>query len=149
MMMAGLMLLASSGEAFAQGRGGGFGRGGGRGGGENSEKMREMRTKMEALRVCPVEVMWTVLSFDIVLTDEQHPRLMKTFRSAWDRRRDVFAFSEEHEAWGEGKKRLRDLKKQTDAMIKSVLTKDQWKAYEKAVKKIEKSTRPESPGGRF
>lgn len=149
MMMAGLMILASSGEGFAQGRGGGFGRGGGRGGGESSEKMREMRTKMEALRVCPVEVMWTVLSFDIVLTDEQHTRLMKTFRNAWDRRRDVFAFSEEYEAWAEGKKRLRDLKKQTDAMIKSVLTKDQWKVYEKAVKKVEKTTRPEIPGGRF
>ena len=149
MMIAGLMLLASSGEGFAQGRGGGFGRGGGRGGGESSEKMREMRTKMEALRACPVEVMWTVLSFDVVLTDEQHPRLMKTFRNAWARRGDLLAFSEEHEAWAEGRKRLRDLKKQTNGMIKSVLTKDQWKVYEKAVKKFEKKTRPEAPGGRF
>ena len=111
--------------------------------------MREMKTRMEALHACPVELMWTVLSFDVVLEDDQRAQLTKTMQDVWNRRRDVFEFSKEHDAWGEAGKRLRKLKKQTDATIRSVLGKDQWKIYEEAVKRADKATRPELPGGRF
>ena len=64
-------------------------------------------------------------------------------------RKDMFAFSEEDDAWEEGRKWMRDHKKKTNARIKAVVTKDQRKADEQALKKTEKALRQQMPGGRF
>jgi len=142
-----LLLLFGVTETAAQRRGGGMGGGrGGGGGGFDGEKMREMRTKMEALRTCPVDMMWAALSFEIEMTEEQRVQVAATMKDAWRQRHDVFAFSQEHDAWNEGGKRMRDLKKKTDQRVKAVLEKDQWKAYEKALKKSQKAVRQEVPG---
>lgn len=146
LLVVGLGAMAWTGDAYAQ-RGGGFG--GDRGGGFDRGAMQEMRTKMEAIRSCPVDMMWAALSFEIEMTDDQRAKISPVMKDAWKMRRDVFAFSEEHDAWGEGRKRMRDLRKKTDARIEAALGKDQWKAYEKALEKLEKLVRQEMPGGRF
>ena len=135
-LLMGVLILGGMDQGAVAQRRGGFGRGG-----FDREQMMEMRTKMEAMRACPVDVMWAVLSFDLEMTEDQRTKVSMTMQDAWEMRRDVFALSEEHDAWEEGRKRLRDLRKKTDARVKAALTKDQWKTYEKALKKIEKSMR--------
>jgi hypothetical protein len=138
-----LGLTLGAGDVTGQRRGG-FG--GGRGGGFDREAMQEMRTKTEAIRACPVDMMWTTLSFEIEMSEAQRSKIAPMIKEAWTMRSDVFAFSAEHDAWNEGRKRMRDLKKKTDSRIKAVLAKDQWKAYEKALKKLQKAVRQEMGG---
>ena len=139
----GLIVIVSVTGTTAQRGGSGRGRGSG---GFDRARMQEMRTKMEALRACPIDGMWATLSFEIEMTEEQRVEVAATMKEAWINRRDVLSISEEHDAWDEGRRRMRDLKKKTDARVKVALEKDQWKAYEKAFKKVQKSMRAEMPG---
>lgn len=143
-LIAGLICLigASIPDVVEGQRRGGFG--GGRG--QDGEAMMAMRTKMEALRACPVDAMWAVLSFEVELTDKQRAGAASTMKDAWKMRRDVFAFSEKHDAWDEGRKRMRDLRKKTDARLRAALDEEQWKVYEGALKNAEKAVRQLMPG---
>lgn len=138
----GLIVIVSVTGTTAQRGGSGRGMGGG---GFDRAQMQVMRAKMEALRACPVDVMWAILSFEIEMTEEQRVQVAAAMKEAWIQRRDVFSISEEHDAWDEGRKRMRDLKKKTDARVKVALGNDQWKVYEKAFKKVQKSMHAEMP----
>ena len=146
-----VILMVVSAPILAQFGGGRGGRGGGgRGGrgGFDSEAMEEMRDRMETVRTCPMELMWTVISFEMDLTDGQRAPLRAALAQIWTQRRGILAFGQEHELWDEAKRKMKDLDKQTKSTLKSMMEKDQWKAFEKAFKSLAKQTRVQSPRGR-
>ena len=138
-------LVLVSAPAEAQYRGGGGRPRGGRVG-FDPDARAEMRDRMEMVRVCPVGAMWSILSFETELTDEKRAAFKTALAHAWTQRRHILAFGEEHKLWGEAKRKMANLEKGTVTQLKSMMEKDQWKAYEKALKFLNKQTRIQVPG---
>ena len=131
-----LVLVSAPAEAQYRG-GGGRPRGG---------RVAEMRDRMEMVRACPVGAMWSILSFETELTDEKRAAFKTALAHAWTQRRHILVFGEEHKLWGEAKRKMANLEKGTVTQLKSMMEKDQWKAYEKALKFLNKQTRIQVPG---
>lgn len=133
--LAAIVLAATTPDVAAQSRGGRGGRGGGFG-----DVSPEMQARMSALRVLPLEMMWSALSIGVEMPDDQVVRLLPAVRRAWKERVRILAFAQKNEAWEMASDRLKDLRKRVDAEVRSTLTDDQWKAYEKQLKEARKAS---------
>lgn len=142
-----LCVLLLSSESLAQFGGG---RGGGRGGFDRGQ-MEQMRWKAEALRTPDVAWLWTALSFDMTLSDEQTTQVKAILKSTWDTKTSYLSDAFERDAdWKLMAEEMRDIEKRMDAQIKEVLNKaqeEQLKDLRKKQKKMMDSMRRGGRGG--
>ena len=119
--------------------GGGYGGGLGGGGGTtrrqsprgNPEQMKKMIARLDAIRVLPVEAMWTALSLGMTLGEDQLVTLKPVMVDAWKQRQQLLAEAQPKDTWEEAKQKLNDLKDKVDVQVEAALTKDQQKEYKK------------------
>jgi hypothetical protein len=142
-----LATLALSSALMAQ-RPGGFGGRGGFPGGMDREQMESMRAKAQAMRTPDVEWLWTVLSFDFALNDEQTAKARTLLKAAWDQKRGYIRDAEQRDAdWKAMLEELERLQETVDKQVKEILTKDQYKHLEDLTKERRKQTESFRPGG--
>ncbi|SVA45116.1 uncharacterized protein METZ01_LOCUS97970, partial [marine metagenome] len=118
--LATIMLFSTQAEAQR----GGFGGRGGRGGFDRGQ-MEQMRARAETMQRADVAWLWTVMSFNMDLPDEQMVSIKNVLESTWDTKQTYISDALERDPdWKAMAEEMEEVEKLMGKQIENILSKD-------------------------
>ena len=137
-----IMLISTQANAQRGGFGGGRG---GRGGFDRGQ-MEQMRARAETMQRADVAWLWTVMSFNMDLSDVQTGSMKNVLKSTWTTKQTYISDALERDAdWKAMAEEMEEVEKLMNKQIEGILTKDQrnqLKDLRKNRQKMMESMRP-------
>ena len=98
------------------------------------EQRKSWEHQRQALSVLPVDVMWSILSLNLTVSEDTYHTLQKSMMDAWQKRQKVLIQTHGSGSWKKAKEELKQQKKTLDQKLKTTLQKSDQKQLKNLLK---------------